>query len=79
MKFKQNNRHLIKTMTDPAHAGVRTDRPERSYQELFSAAKEMYQVTDTRVTIPYPALCGNAHIKLDINTVYYCITSLSTH
>lgn len=39
-KFKQNKRRLIKTMTDRAHAGVRTDRPERSY--LFSAAKEMY-------------------------------------
>ena len=35
--------------------------------------------TDTLMTITYPALCGNAHTKSDINTVNYCITSLSPH
>lgn len=58
------------------HADVRTDRPERSYHELFSAAKEM--TTDTPVTIPYPALCGNAPVESDISTVNYGIASLST-
>lgn len=32
--------------------------------------------TDTLVTVPYHALCGNARTTSDINTVNYGITSL---